>query len=151
MAISTAMDWFLYCLRHYVTFKGRASRSEFWCFYLVVIFGIAATYALRLIAPVAAPAIQDSWNLFLALPHMAVTTRRLHDVGRSFWWVSAILIDFALVLVFELSNAPPLAMTILGLLAIVAFFLLLLILLYFTAMPGDSKPIRYGVVPSHTP
>jgi uncharacterized membrane protein YhaH (DUF805 family) len=146
------MDWFVYCLRHYATFRGRASRSEFWWFYLVVLIGIAATYALRLIAPVAAHAIRDVWNLLLALPHLAVTTRRLHDVGRSFWWVAALLIDFALVLLFELNNASDsLATTILGLLAILAFFALLIILLYLLAIPGDSKRNRYGDPPSHAP
>jgi uncharacterized membrane protein YhaH (DUF805 family) len=150
--MSTAMDWFVYCLRRYVTFKGRASRPEFWWFYLVVLIGIAATYALRLIAPVVAPTIQDAWNLLLALPHTAVTTRRLHDVGRSFWWVAAVLIDVALLVVFELSNvSDSLVMGILGLLASIVFFVLLIILLYFLTMPGDSKPNRYGDVPSHTP
>ena len=146
------MDWFVYCLRHYATFKGRASRSEFWWFYLVVLIGIGATYALRLIAPVAAHAIRDLWDLLLALPHLAVTTRRLHDVGRSFWWVAAFLIDFALVLLFELSNTgDSLATTILGLLAIVALFALLIILLYLLVISGDPKPNRYGDPPSHTP
>jgi len=152
--MSRLIDWFVYCLRHYVTFKGRASRPEFWWFYLVVLIGIAATHALRLIAPVVASAVQDVWNLLLVLPHTAVTTRRLHDVGRSFWWVAAILIDVAFVVVFEieLSNASDsLATSILGLLASVAFFVLLMILLYFLTMPGDSKPNRYGDVPSHTP
>lgn len=146
------MEWFVYCLRHYATFKGRASRPEFWWFYLVVLIGIAATYALRLIAPVAAPVIKDVWNLLLALPHLAVTTRRLHDVGRSFWWVAALLIDFAFVLLFELSNTSESVMTaIFGLLAIILFFGLLLILLYFMVISGDPKPNRYGEVPSHAP
>ena len=77
------------CFNKYATFKGRASRSEFWYFYLffyVIIFLLIAFSSL----------LDSSGNtelvliaIFVAItlcPFVAVTARRLHDVGRSGWW-----------------------------------------------------------------
>src|SRR6185369_902792 len=65
------------CLRKYVTFSGRARRSEYW--YFLLFQGIAALAA----------AAVNSWpvwlitGLILFMPGVAVTVRRLHDVNRS--------------------------------------------------------------------
>jgi len=73
------------CLSQYATFRGRASRSEFWKFYLFVVlltagfgmtgYGLGMGSLLGLLA----------WLAF-AIPMLAAGSRRLHDSSRSGWW-----------------------------------------------------------------
>ncbi len=67
------------CLSKYATFTGRASRSEFWWFFL---FQLLVSIAASMLGDVANGLV----NLALLLPALAVGTRRLHDIGRSGWW-----------------------------------------------------------------
>ncbi|MCD2511299.1 DUF805 domain-containing protein [Comamonas endophytica] len=67
------------CFAKYADFSGRASRSEYWWFGL---FAMLVSFGLSLISGIL-------WLLFAlatVLPSIAVTTRRLHDTGRSGWW-----------------------------------------------------------------
>lgn len=65
------------CFSKYATFKGRARRSEFWFWYLfTVIVNLIFSWI-----PFA-----SLLTLALMLPSLAVTIRRLHDIGRSGWW-----------------------------------------------------------------
>lgn len=74
---------------NYVTFSGRAPRSEFWYWILFATLVIAAGGVIDeallpnspngLIAPLLA--------LALLLPGLAVSVRRLHDVNRTGWWL----------------------------------------------------------------
>lgn len=72
----------------FVDFKTRSTRSQFWWFMLwSVIFNIAAlTVDVALgfgeDGPVGLLAV-----VVLVLPVVAVTIRRLHDIGRTGWWV----------------------------------------------------------------
>lgn len=75
-------------LSKYAEFNGRASRSEFWWFMLfVVCVGVVfslltAITGLRFFAW-----IGQLCNLALLVPTLAVSWRRLHDVGRAGgWW-----------------------------------------------------------------
>ena len=67
------------CFSKYATFSGRASRPEFWWFFL-----------FQVLASLAASMVGDWLNgvvvLALSLPGLAVGTRRLHDIGRTGWW-----------------------------------------------------------------
>ena len=78
------------CFAEYVTFRGRASRSEFWVFMLFcVLANIAAGIAdslsgFRVSEDVGAFGTIVSLAVFL--PSLAVTSRRFHDSGWSFWW-----------------------------------------------------------------
>ena len=72
----------------YVDFSGRARRSEYWWWVLVysvvggVLSGLANSTGSTAIAVI-------SVIVFLAclLPNLAVSARRLHDIGRSGWWL----------------------------------------------------------------
>ena len=68
------------CLSKYVDFNGVASRSEFWWFFL---FQIVVVVVLSLVSQLVA----DIAALALLLPSLAVGARRLHDTGRSGWWL----------------------------------------------------------------
>ena len=66
------------CLTQYATFTGRASRSEFWWFAL---FQLLVCAGGQIISQV----LGGLLSLALLLPILAVTARRLHDIGKSGW------------------------------------------------------------------
>lgn len=67
------------CLSKYAMFSGRASRPEFWWFFL---FQILVSVAASMLGETPAALV----SLALLLPALAVGTRRLHDIGKSGWW-----------------------------------------------------------------
>lgn len=79
------MDWFVKCLKNYVTFDGRARRKEFWFFMLVsFILGIIVQIIDAILGT--DKMLNGLLNLALFLPSLAVGARRLHDTNRSGWW-----------------------------------------------------------------
>lgn len=91
------IDWFVKCIKQYVTFDGRARRKEFWFFCLVSLgLGIIVQIIDRIIGT--APLLNGLLNLALFLPSLAVGARRLHDVGRSGWWQLIGLTGIGLIL-----------------------------------------------------
>ena len=73
------------CFSKYATFTGRARRSEYWWFALfqalvnIVAYGIEQQTAGGLVGNLV--------ELALVLPALAVAARRLHDIGKSGWWL----------------------------------------------------------------
>lgn len=80
------MNYYLSCLKeHYADFKGRARREEFWMF---VLFSIIASAVLSVIGnPIHCDWISYLYSLAVLVPGLAVSVRRLHDTGRSGWWI----------------------------------------------------------------
>lgn len=77
----------------YCDFNGRARRSEYWWFCL---FNALVVYGLMLLCM----AIGNEWiatvaSLAMLLPGLGVSVRRLHDVGKSGWWLLICLIPLA--------------------------------------------------------
>lgn len=78
------MKWFLKCIKNYVNFAGRARRKEFWFFNLFAfIFTFVAGLLDWTLLGRENAFLQALVNLFLFLPSLAVSVRRLHDTGRS--------------------------------------------------------------------
>jgi uncharacterized membrane protein YhaH (DUF805 family) len=109
------MSWYLMALRKYATFSGRAQRSEFWFFvatYLLILFLLAVVDGLLGVFDTAGEVglLSGLFALAMVLPWLAVCARRLHDTGRSGWWmlVSFIPLIGSLVLLFFLvqDSAP---------------------------------------------
>lgn len=78
-------------LRKYSDFSGRASRAEYWWWVLALWIGSSITGALdATILSVSEEGTYSPfwWIFFLVvfLPSLAVTARRLHDIGRTGWW-----------------------------------------------------------------
>tara|TARA_B110000503_G_C6938773_1_gene325968 strand:+ start:127 stop:516 length:390 start_codon:yes stop_codon:yes gene_type:complete len=94
------MDKFTGPIRKYAVWKGRATRYEYWYFSLfVVVITIALTIADLISGTILLEAdsgdvglLSTLFSLFVFLPQLAVTIRRLHDTGRSGWWFWIILI-----------------------------------------------------------
>ncbi len=87
------MNWYLEVLKKYAVFNGRARRKEYWMFFL---FNLIIAFVLGSIEGiVGSPAIVSTlYGLFILIPGLAVTVRRLHDTGRSGWWVLVSLVPF---------------------------------------------------------
>ncbi|PLS16066.1 DUF805 domain-containing protein [Bacillus sp. M6-12] len=85
------MQWFLKALKNYVGFKGRARRKEYWMF---ILFSAIISLVLTVIELILGiPAVLTGlFSLAILLPSLAVTVRRLHDTGRSGWWLLVSLI-----------------------------------------------------------
>jgi uncharacterized membrane protein YhaH (DUF805 family) len=100
--------------KNYATFKGRARRSEFW---FTVLFTFLVSAALSIVFPgptemvwnmevEQSSAAENLWSLATVIPSLAVTWRRLHDVGRSGKYFFFILIPIAgvIMLLIELTK-----------------------------------------------
>lgn len=79
--------------RRYVDFKGRSTRAEFWWWVLFIfLVGIAFQIVDKLIVEFSSAGTGPFRVIFFLLtlvPGVAVTTRRLHDIGKSGWWQMA--------------------------------------------------------------
>jgi len=101
-SISFKDSWGI-CLSKLTDFSGRASRAEFWKFYLsfIVLFFLIAFGILVLIV-IANPNISDGSldviSYGLAIPAglftLSATVRRLHDINKSGWFVLLSIIPF---------------------------------------------------------
>jgi uncharacterized membrane protein YhaH (DUF805 family) len=107
---------------NYVTFRGRAIRSEYWYWVLFTMLGGVATEMLDAgifssDIPTASP-LNGVFNLLTFLPSLALSVRRLHDIDRTGWWV---LIAFTVIGIF--------------------------LLLYWACKKGTPGPNRFGPDP----
>ena len=91
------------CLSKYATFTGRARRSEYWWFFLFEFLMMAAASTIN-------DKLSGLVSLALLLPALAVGVRRLHDIGRSGWWLLLSLvpvIGWIVLLVWAVQKSDP--------------------------------------------
>jgi uncharacterized membrane protein YhaH (DUF805 family) len=138
----------MYSLRKYADFSGRASRSEFWCFFFFVILAQAVARVVDalfggflIFGPVGGLV-----SLLLVVPQAAVAVRRLHDLGRSGRELLVPVVMLALL---------PLVMMFGGFLPrLIGFGFAGLTLLVFANLllqfikEGRSVPNKYGAAPT---
>ena len=109
---------------NFATFSGRATRAELWWFYLfsgisfyglLFIFGILAMIS----GSVAIVGIGYVLGILIfGIPQLALSSRRLHDTGRSFWWFLLNFVPFGSIF-----------------------------LIVWWCMKGDNGPNKYGPDP----
>lgn len=89
----------------YAQFSGRASRSEYWWFVLASVLVIFVAAFVDWIAGSAVVTVIA--YLFLIIPGIAVSVRRLHDTNRSGWYLLLNLVPlFGSILIFIWSVTP---------------------------------------------
>ena len=131
------------CLtKKYCCFKGRASRSEFWWFCLFTLIMNFVVALLGSLLPTLGSIISAVQALWLLLPTVGVTTRRLHDRNFSGWW-QALPLAAALPAVAGAVLEADWLLTLAGCAA--GFTSLGLLILY--ALKGPAGPNRYGPDP----
>jgi len=80
------MNWYIEVLKKYAVFSGRASRTEYWMFFL---FNIIIAILLGVIEGlIGSPGVVGLlYGLAVLIPSIAVGVRRLHDTDRTGWWL----------------------------------------------------------------
>ena len=97
----TAFDWFKKVIKNTFNYKGRARRKEYW--YYILIASIIILIGFTLDGILDTPdTLSGLAGFILFFPSLAVTIRRLHDIGKSGWWylISAIPLIGSLILLF---------------------------------------------------
>lgn len=100
------MNYYILGFKKYAQFTGRATKAEFWYFTL---FNYSIFFALEFISYI----IGDDEDVlgylfFLATitPWLAVLVRRLHDIGKSGWWILTGLFLIWLIVLLSLDSEP---------------------------------------------
>ena len=102
--------------RRYVDFSGRSNRGEFWFWVLdSIIVSVALSLVESLIFGQSQP-LTSLWGLVTFIPSIALSVRRLHDTGRTGWWI------------------------LLGFVPVIGW----LILIWFYAQPPENGPNKWG-------
>ncbi|MFZ9385781.1 MAG: DUF805 domain-containing protein [Candidatus Limnocylindrus sp.] len=134
----------------YATFSGRASRAEYWYFFLFTIIAGAALSAIE-------STLATAFSIANVVPNLAVAVRRLHDTNRSGKLIVAlILVEVVLFLVIVVSFVAGISGAIGGnenvatgggigvLVGVVLFVVLAIYWIYLMAKRGDAGPNRFG-------
>lgn len=109
------MNWYIEVLKKYTEFIGRARRKEYWYF---VLFNVIVSFLLIIIDNVIGTFNWDSgygllstvYSLAVLLPALGVSIRRLHDIGRSGWWILIgfiPLIGAIVLIIFFVKDSQP--------------------------------------------
>lgn len=108
--------WFLDPLKdHYFDFEGRVTRQAYWMFFLWY-------FIIYAVLNVPSDELAGLFALAVLLPHLGLGARRLHDTGKSGWWLLVGLIP------------------VIGWIAII----------YLLAQQGVAGPNQYGADPRTT-
>jgi uncharacterized membrane protein YhaH (DUF805 family) len=75
------------CFAKYATFPGRAARSEFWYWQLFLTAAGIAVAIVDAVLGLHGKPLGLIFYLVTLVPTLAVGVRRLHDTGRSAWWL----------------------------------------------------------------
>ena len=107
-------EWYMQALKKYAVFSGRARRKEYWFFllwYVIISIGcgivdaILGTHTARGVG-----LLGTLYALAVLIPSLAVAVRRLHDTGRTGWWILIGLIPvigWIVILVFMFLDGQP--------------------------------------------
>jgi uncharacterized membrane protein YhaH (DUF805 family) len=150
------MNWYLRVLRKYAVFSGRACRKEFWLF---VLFNWIISLVLGLIDGVAGLVdaqskygiLRSLYILAVLLPGVAVTVRRLHDTGRSGWWLAIfigtpVIAVYSLMIISHLSSGLESMPRLIGAVG----FVICIMFLRFMAQDSQNGQNQYGPNPKET-
>jgi uncharacterized membrane protein YhaH (DUF805 family) len=171
------------CFKKYFDFTGRARRSEYWWFVLFasiiyfvwillcsffLAFWIATaingeTYSSPMVPLMSYVGLMIVPMLALFIPQYAVQTRRLHDTGRSGWWIVASLVVSLAYMIAYFSVMMPMfengidempaffstpMMIVVAILGMISM-LLSVVILIFTVMDSQRGENKYGPSPKY--
>lgn len=103
------LEWYLKPFKQYIDFEGRARRKEYWTFTvgnMLVSILLGGGGALGFGSEI----LGGLFSLFILIPGIAVAVRRLHDTGRSGFWLFILLIPLIglfVIIFFLVSDSEP--------------------------------------------
>lgn len=109
------MEWFQLVWKRYAEFDGRSRRQEYWMFSLIQFLIIFVGYIVGLVLTgigigVAILGLCFIYSLISLIPSLSVSVRRLHDTGKSGWFLLIGLIPFIggliVIIVMALDSDP---------------------------------------------
>lgn len=109
------MNWFIQVFKKFAVFNGRSGRSEFWWFFLIsfvvsfVLSGIDRFLGL-VFANGKIGLLSGIYMLIAFIPWIAVSIRRLHDTGKTGWWLLITIVPFVgnlILLIFMVLKSHP--------------------------------------------
>ncbi len=90
------MKYYIKVLQNYANFSGRARRSEYWYF---VLFNFIIAFVIGLIElQLKSTLLLNIYILAVLVPGIAVAVRRMHDLGKSGWFIFIPIYNLILVL-----------------------------------------------------
>lgn len=92
------MEYFTDAFKKFADFSGRATRTQYWMFiliYMIIYFVLALIDAFVLGVPVLSAIL----SLAAIIPSLSIAARRLHDIGRTGWWLLISLVPLIGVIV----------------------------------------------------
>ena len=111
------MEWYLKVLGQYADFTGRARRKEYWMFTLISLIISVVLAILDSVLNFDSNAgafnfglLGGLYSLAVLLPTWAVGVLRLHDIGRSGWWMLLgfiPVIGWIVLIVFFATHGQP--------------------------------------------
>jgi uncharacterized membrane protein YhaH (DUF805 family) len=108
------MKYFIDVLNKYAVFTGRARRKEYWMFVLFytilsIVLGILL-FTIEKRTGISLKWVTWVFGLFFFLPSLGVSIRRLHDTGRTGWWLFISIIPFIgaiIIFIFLILDSTP--------------------------------------------
>lgn len=151
-------EWYMTSWKKTFSYAGRASRTEFFSFYLVNFF---ISFLLQIFSASMLPVniLLYVFAIATILPSLAVYVRRFHDRGKSGWYafmpyllyvgISVPVIIGAAIYNYTYAVTPTSQLIVMGLIGLVSliFVLLSLVWFIFLFLKGDPIPNQYGNVP----
>jgi uncharacterized membrane protein YhaH (DUF805 family) len=139
------MRWILMPFQRLTDFSGRSRRMEFWLFWLTALILQMVTSYIDAVTsqPLIAGgmgSITLAVTLILLAPAATVGIRRLHDIGRSGWW----MLLFGLPYLGWLVSVDSGSQSVIAALALLVGTIILLVLLVQPGTPADNA---YGPNP----
>ena len=133
------------CFKKYITFSGRASRSEYWYFFL---FNFLASF---LLGGISRSLFSNLYLLMVFLPYLAVLARRLHDLNFHGWWmllgfVSPVIAIFTAIAGLGGGDGPGPGL-LLNILGSICLIFPLIFFVVFLAWRGTIGENRFGPDP----
>lgn len=109
------MEYFISAIKQYAIFKGRARRKEFWYFYLIsLVISLALAFLDHQMgtfnSELGGGLLGGVYGIFIFLPSLSLTVRRIHDTSHSGYWAFILLIPIIgllAILFFALTDSKP--------------------------------------------
>lgn len=99
------MEHFIEAFRNFANFSGRATRNQYWTFFLVYFIICVILSVIDVVA--GTMALGAIFSLVVLIPSISIAARRLHDTGKSGWWQLIMLVPLIGWIILIVMLAQP--------------------------------------------